>query len=214
MFPGIHERFRTECIGIPPYPGSTFPRVAGFLSCRGRTTPSPSIRFLQGDVLSPRGHGPKIIVHVVSDATPNWGGNGVAVSIRRRWPKVQEEFRAWAASQRRLRLGDTHFREAQDGIEIASMICQHGYGDSARPRLRYAALESALSLVAIRAKARSASLHMPRIGCGQAGGSWTLVEEIIGSTLLDDAKLPVTVYDLPDAPPATGPRQLSLADAS
>jgi hypothetical protein len=91
-------------------------------------------------------------------------------------------------------------------------MCQRGYGDSAKPRLRYAALESALSRVAIHAKTVGASLHMPRIGCGQAGGSWALVEEIVGATLLD-AKIPVTVYDLPDAPPQTGPRQMSLVAA-
>jgi hypothetical protein len=37
---------------------------------------------------------------------------------------------------------------------------------------------------------------MPRIGTGLAGGSWPVVEEIIGETLTQ-AGIRVTVYDLP-----------------
>jgi len=39
-----------------------------------------------------------------------------------------------------------------------------------------------------------ASVHMPRIGCGLAGGDWNVVESIINRTLtLRDVD--VTVYD-------------------
>jgi hypothetical protein len=45
----------------------------------------------------------------------------------------------------------------------------------------------------------SRSVHMPRIGCGNAGGIWdvvgTLIDEIVCSK-----GVPVTVYDVPDAP--------------
>ena len=37
---------------------------------------------------------------------------------------------------------------------------------------------------------------MPRIGSGQAGGSWTIISELI-ETEVCAAGVPVTVYDLP-----------------
>jgi hypothetical protein len=41
---------------------------------------------------------------------------------------------------------------------------------------------------------------MPRIGCGQAGGSWFIVEELIASTLLGSG-VPAVVYDLAEREP-------------
>jgi hypothetical protein len=40
---------------------------------------------------------------------------------------------------------------------------------------------------------------MPRIGCGQAGGSWMVAEELLRDTVIA-AGARVTVYDLPNAP--------------
>lgn len=42
----------------------------------------------------------------------------------------------------------------------------------------------------------SASVHMPRIGCGLGGGNWEFVESLIVEYLCDRG-VPVTVYDLP-----------------
>jgi hypothetical protein len=46
------------------------------------------------------------------------------------------------------------------------------------------------------ARRAGASIHMPRIGSGLAGGSWEVVEEIVEETLCRQG-LRVTVYDLP-----------------
>ena len=82
-FPRIAENIRMECIGIAPYPGALFPRIAGFLAGKMRATTSiPGVHFLRGNVLEPRGTGRRLIAHVVSDATPNWGGKGVAMSLK------------------------------------------------------------------------------------------------------------------------------------
>ncbi|MCC6953592.1 MAG: hypothetical protein IT290_05700, partial [Deltaproteobacteria bacterium] len=210
-FPDVGEKLRVECIGIPPYPGALFPRVAGFMSSRKRATSAPEIQFLQGDVLRPRGSGRKLITHVVSDATPNWGGRGVSIAVKRKWAKAQEEFRNWFSQRRRL--GEVHFCEVDDGVEIATMVSQRGYGPSESPRIRYAALETALQSVSARAQKTSASVHMPRIGCGQAGGSWIIVEELIHSSLIA-ANLCVTVYDLPDTSVSSSAAQLSLNPVS
>jgi hypothetical protein len=39
-----------------------------------------------------------------------------------------------------------------------------------------------------------ASVHMPRIGCGPAGGEWPLVEPLVAGRLAGRG-IPVTVYD-------------------
>lgn len=196
MLPGVSEKLRVECIGIPAYPGALFPRVAGFLASRKAADPSPGIEFLRGNILQPRGAGPKLIVHVVSDATPNWGGKGVAIAIKQKWGQAQEDFRRWFGE--RGKLGAVHYCRVERDLEIATVIAQRGYGPSASPRIRYTALETALRSLVTRAQEHAATVHMPRIGCGQAGGSWAFVEELINSSLVA-AKVPVTVYDLPNA---------------
>ena len=211
--PGVSEKLRIECVGIPPYPGAVFPRVAGFMSARKRASSDARIEFLLGDVLGPRGKGRKIITHVVSDATPNWGGRGVAQALKKKWPFVQESFKNWFSDSRRRRLGEVHYCEIGQGLEVATMICQRGYGPSEKPRIRYAPLETALGAVAARARTNDASIHMPRIGCGQAGGSWMLVEELVNSTMVS-ANISVTVYDLPQSGISYGAAQLSLGPAS
>jgi hypothetical protein len=107
-------------------------------------------------------------------------------------------------------LGEVHFCEVEEDLEVATMICQRGYGPSETPRVRYAAIEKALGLVAGKAQVNDASIHMPRIGCGQAGGSWMLVEELVNS-ILTTANLRVTVYDLPNSASSSSALQLSLA---
>ena len=59
----------------------------------------------------------------------------------------------------------------------------------------YEAIESGLITVADKAIELSASIHMPRIGCGLAGGKWELVEPMIIDRLCC-MDLDVTVYDL------------------
>ena len=60
--------------------------------------------------------------------------------------------------------------------------------------VRYEAIDTALGTVADRAVELGASVHMPRIGCGLAGGKWSRVEPIIEGRLTGEG-VPVTVYD-------------------
>jgi hypothetical protein len=48
--------------------------------------------------------------------------------------------------------------------------------------------------VAEKARELNASVHMPRIGCGLAGGKWEKIEPIIQKHLCDGG-IDVTVYD-------------------
>ena len=57
-----------------------------------------------------------------------------------------------------------------------------------------AAVEQGLAKVAEQSVADGASVHMPRIGCGLAGGEWSQIEPLIDKTLIA-AGVNVYVYD-------------------
>jgi hypothetical protein len=193
------DQVHVECAGVPPYPGSTWPRVVGIIKEADGAShvEVPGITYVTGDALSPVADGPAIVAHVVNDATPNWGGRGFALVVRERLPGVQEDFRQWARLHRPLfRLGESRLCKFSATRWIESMICQEGYGPSATPRLRYGPLQACLNRLADHALANGATVHMPRIGAGQAGGSWEIIEELIGQEVCSRGVL-VNVYDLP-----------------
>src|SRR6266446_2639226 len=192
------EQIRVEAIGIPPYPASRTPRVVGLLvPFSDQRATSDSIEFVFGDATSPQGDGPRILVQIVTDGAVTWGGGGFATAVRRAWPSAQDEFRLWVGGGREhLSLGRVHFATPQNGVQVASIVAQHGYAPTARPKIRYNALRLGLQEVARLAKEKGASVHMPRIGTGLGGGSWEIVEEVVWDTL-GKAGVHVTVYDLP-----------------
>jgi hypothetical protein len=143
----LKDPLDVQCVGLPPYPGSRFPRVAGFVRIAdgdmgGSAGP---IRYVDGNALDPRGTGVRVICHIVPDRSYIWGGSGFAANVRRKFPNVQQDFKTWAQSGgRKLQLGNVHFTLAADSLWIASMIAQHGFGVSETPRIRYEALEHCL----------------------------------------------------------------------
>lgn len=77
------------------------------------------------------------------------------------------------------------------------MIGQHGIRKSGGvPPIRYDALEAALKIVGEKAQTANASVHLPRIGCGLAGGKWGEIEPLIERQICA-LGVPVFVYDLP-----------------
>jgi len=140
-----------ECIGLSPYPDSIYPRVAGLLTfLDSKEQPPGGIQFVTGDATSPRGSGPKILAHVVNDATPNWGA-GFGKAVQTKWPEIQQSFRdSWLKSQR-IPLGGVVFSPAESDLVLCHMVSQRGYGPSDRPRIRYAILRDCL--VQLRDKA-------------------------------------------------------------
>lgn len=204
-------RFHIECVGIPPYIGSRVPRVVGVLTLPGAPAPRPAITYRRGDATArPADARPTTIVHLVNDKTATWGAQGFAAALRRRYPEVQRDFRDWAEHRGRLSLGDTRIVHAGSDVWVATIVAQHGYGPKAGARrLRYTALEQGLRSVAAHAEKRSTDVQMPRVGAGQAGGSWDIIQEIIEATL-GQTGVPVTVFDLPDAPPPPTAHQAQL----
>jgi O-acetyl-ADP-ribose deacetylase (regulator of RNase III) len=91
-----------------------------------------------------------------------------------------------------FRAGDVRLTLVGNCLWVAYLAAQHGVGRRNKP-LRLDALEQCLARLAEAAVERSATVVMPRIGTGLAGGSWGDVEPLV-KTLAE--RVPVIVYDL------------------
>lgn len=206
--------FHVECVGIPPYPGRRFPKVVGLVQNTSAGIPAEleDIQYLVGNALEPRGEGRRIIAHVVNDKAAIWGGGGFAAALRRAFGAAQEDFVSWVREDANNNvLGHVRLCPVRDDLVVASMVAQRGYGESSKPRIRYVALRECLAQVARYASEWKASVHMPRIGCGLAGGSWDVVEELIRDTLVASG-VETAVYTRPeDVPPKRMQHALSIA---
>jgi Zn-dependent peptidase ImmA (M78 family) len=199
-----------EYLGISPNTGEPYPRVLGlaFPPLPPDFTTPDSLKCLNGDASEPFGAEPKLLLQMVNDQALFWGG-GFAKQSRKKWPHAQTHFRQWAYGRRNLKLGNMHSVSVREDLTLVSLVAQHGFGgDRSGPKIRYGALFSALEKVAELASVQSATVHMPRIGAGGAGGSWNIIEGIIRETLISRG-IQVTIYDLH---PRGGdfPRQPSL----
>ena len=154
--------------------------------------PTELLRYVEGDATRPQGDGYKFIVHCCNNLGA-WG-RGFVLAISKRWKAPERYYRALD----KYPLGYTHRIVVEQGIDVVNIIGQDGLrkGKDGLPPIRYEALRSGFIQTVRWAKMQNASVHMPRIGSGLAGGDWALIERLIEVTFLQ-AKIPVTVYDLP-----------------
>jgi O-acetyl-ADP-ribose deacetylase (regulator of RNase III) len=155
------------------------------------------ILYLKGDATQPQGVGHKIIVHVCNDIG-KWG-KGFVVALSKRSIKPEQVFREWFANRQNndYGLGAVQFVSIASDIWVANMIGQHKIkvkGDVGIPPISYDAINQALNTVGEKALVLQATVHMPRIGCGLAGGEWHLIEPLIIKHL-SSRDVAVTVYD-------------------
>ena len=156
--------------------------------------PMAGIRYIMGDATCPQAKGVKLICHVCNDMG-RWG-KGFVVAVSRRWRQPEEQYRAWYArrSGEDFRLG-AQFIQVEPYIWVANMVAQRGTKvGSSGPPIRYEALAECLDRVGEKASELKASVHMPRIGCGLAGGDWSRVEPLIVRSIIAQG-LPISVYD-------------------
>ena len=173
------------------------------------------ITYINGDATDPQVEGSKVIAHICNDIGA-WG-RGFVLSLSRKWPEAERGYRRWYQEQEntlanpelsdtitigvRQELGQVQYVRVDrhdngdyfDFTYVANMVAQHGImtKDGGTP-IRYEALERCLIDLAGFARDLDASIHMPRIGCGLAGGNWSEVEKIIERIL---GEFHVYVYD-------------------
>lgn len=154
-----------------------------------------TINYLKGDATSPQAKGTKLIGHVCNDLG-GWG-KGFVLALSRRWPEPERSYRDWHASRNKndFGLAAVQFVQVEPYIWVANMVAQRGYKTGSQgPPIRYEALATCLRATGDKAIELGASLHLPRIGCGLAGGEWPRVEPLIQQHIADRG-IAVTIYD-------------------
>ncbi|MGI5347966.1 macro domain-containing protein [Streptomyces sp. CA-250714] len=153
------------------------------------------LEIVRGDATSPQGKGVKIIAHVCNDLG-GWG-KGFVLALSRRWPEPEAAFRRWHRERAHndFGLGAVQFVQVDRYVWVANMVGQRGIrrGSKGVP-VRYEAIDTALGLVGDKARELGASVHMPRIGCGLAGGRWERVQPLVEERLVRRG-VSVTVYE-------------------
>jgi O-acetyl-ADP-ribose deacetylase (regulator of RNase III) len=155
-----------------------------------------AIHYLQGDATSPQAKGNKVIAHICNDLG-GWG-KGFVLAVSQRWQEPERDYRKWHRERARndFGLGAVQFVQVEPWIWVANMIGQRGMKTGSKgPPIRYDAVRDCLEKLAEFASWQAASVHMPRIGCGLAGGRWELILPIIEGSL-SSRDVPVYVYDL------------------
>ncbi|MCP4129930.1 MAG: macro domain-containing protein [bacterium] len=153
------------------------------------------ITYLKGDATSPQAKGNKIIAHICNDLG-GWG-KGFVLAISKRWPEPEKEYRLWHRERagNDFALGAARFVQVDKYIWVANMIGQRGMKTGSKgPPIRYDAVQECLAALCEKARELEASVHMPRIGCGLAGGKWDRVEPVIVDELCE-RDIAVYVYD-------------------
>ena len=160
-----------------------------------------AIQYVTGDATRPLGDGTRIIVHVCNDIG-GWG-KGFVVALSKRWKTPEASYRRWFESgePEPFKLGHVQFVLVEPELWVANVIGQHDIVGKNRPKndvppVRYDAIRSGLQRVAKFAVEHGASIHMPRIGAGFAGGDWNVISGIISNELTERG-VAVTVYHLP-----------------
>lgn len=164
--------------------------------------PINKITYLKGDATSPENFlkntsiastKPQlhVVMHVCNDA--NYWGKGFVLALSDRWPALKQIYHANSKE-----LGTGLLVKIDNGLIVYNMIAQHGIRNVVNiPPIRYEALQSCLDYLLSYLKLCNdfeVRIHAPRIGCGLAGGKWSVVEGLIQRTLVDNG-YGVYVYD-------------------
>lgn len=122
--------------------------------------------------------------------------SGIAAQISHFWPIVAEIDKGYTECGDSHKLGTAQAIPVDRGDGFIGVIyncyTQYRYGTD-KMQVEYAAVEEAFRFLNFQVP-KTSPLGIPRIGCGLAGGDWSVVEEIINDNTPD---LDVIVLDLP-----------------
>lgn len=148
----------------------------------------------------------RLIVHCCNSLGA-WGA-GFVVPLGKRYPLAKEGYKKFIAENKsKSILGEVNEVKVANNIYVENLIGQSFLYKKANGEIpcNYIAIETGfLNIIrkwfsynsTIHKDKQNFSIHMPRIGCGLAGGDWKTIEEIIYRTFIDIADVDVYVYDL------------------
>jgi O-acetyl-ADP-ribose deacetylase (regulator of RNase III) len=151
-----------------------------------------AINYLKGDATLPQSKGDNIIAHICNDMG-RWG-SGFVVAVSKRWKEPEKAYRQWHQTGEKFTLGEIQVVQVTPELRVVNMIAQHKIKPYEETPIRYEAVEKCLVKLASVAKEMNAAVHMPRIGCGLAGGKWEKIEPLIIRQMCEK-DVEVFVYD-------------------
>lgn len=155
------------------------------------------IDFIKGDATLPKIDLPG--VHVIAHCCNDVGqfGAGFVVPLAKQYPGVKQDYKSYIKNTENP-LGTVFmFKTKNENLWIANIIGQHGLVPiNGEPPVRYSALKEGFLQTVKFFKTEQIHFHMPRLGCGLAGGEWSNVETILNEILLFNNVETMTVYDL------------------
>lgn len=158
------------------------------------------IKYVVGDATLPImcENEKSIIVHCCNTLGA-WGA-GFVIPLAKHYPLVKDSYKKYIHSGN-VRLGDVDEVKVTDNIYIENLIGQSFLYPSQMEK--YLVIIKPLKrdlkkiITLFEGINETYSIHMPRIGCGLAGGDWNIIENIIKRTFINKANVNVYVYDLP-----------------
>jgi len=144
------------------------------------------IHYLIGDATEPI-KTPAIIAHICNDLRPGAWGSGFVVALSNKDKRPEMAYREWSHKGSydgtEYKLGQYILVDFKENVKVANIIGQHSIMRKGEEKpIRYDAVKSALTKIFKEATKSGCSVHMPRIGCERAGGSWNEIEPIILDT--------------------------------
>lgn len=149
------------------------------------------VKYIEGDITKTE---LKFIAHGVN--CQNKMRSGVAKALYTKWPGVKggyhEYFKTFSDSKPCENfLGKFHMIPLKSGRQVFNCFTQDKFGYDGKEYVSYDAIEDIFRELV---KFADGPIAIPKIGCGLAGGNWTIVENIINEVTGDD--LDVWVYQL------------------
>jgi hypothetical protein len=149
------------------------------------------LEIIKGDATMPRHvtadpNELRVILHICNDI--NRWGKGFVVPLGDRYPAAKDIYLKSASPSGYHQLGSITHAQIVPTLLVVNMVAQHGIMRdkvTGEPPIRYAELRKCLARVRELLDGKQpVSLHMPKIGCGLAGGDWNVVSDIINSELV------------------------------
>lgn len=133
------------------------------------------MNIVLGDLLKAKEN---IIVHQVN--CQGVMGSGLALSIRKKYPNVYEEYRNYCVRNVSDKLlGRCLLVRIKPNKYVCNLFGQFSYGRTAT-HTNYSAFRKALKLLAKLANEKDYSVAFPfKIGSNLAGGDWNIIKQII-----------------------------------
>lgn len=141
-----------------------------------------TLHYVSGDASKAQyGKGRKIIAQICNDSG-RWG-KGFVMAITDTWGKRPGKlYRKWhkTGAEAEFGLGRVQLITLTDTVALANIIGQSGTKTGSKgPPVRYEAIRLGLDAVCQYSATVDASVHMPQIGVGLAGGEWPRIESIL-----------------------------------